>query len=109
MHAPSPSHHFPLGSTIAGFWQLATCVALLGTPSLQQASRAEPAVEAVPVVVAEASRMELSRGQPFVGTVYPFRESDVGSAKRRDVFLGLARALNQSSISVRVLGASGAE
>lgn len=80
MQVPSPSHHFPLGSTISALWQLAICVMLLGTPSLQQASWAEPAVEAVPVVVARVSRMELSRGQPFVGTVYPFRESDVGSA-----------------------------
>lgn len=41
---------------------------------------AQPAAEAVPVVVADVSRMELSRGQSFVGTVYPSRESDVGSA-----------------------------
>lgn len=42
---------------------------------------AQPATaEAVPVVVSDVTRMELSRGQSFVGTVYPFRESDVGSA-----------------------------
>lgn len=41
---------------------------------------AQPPAEAVPVVVAQVSRMELSRGQSFVGTVYPYRESDVGSA-----------------------------
>ena len=79
MHAPTLPHQLPLGSRISALWQLAACVVLLGTPSLQLAW-AEPAVDAVPVVVAMVSRMELSRGQPFVGTVYPFRESDVGSA-----------------------------
>ena len=54
---------------------LATLPWLPGSRVLAQTSS-----EAVPVVVAEVSRMELSRGQSFVGTVYPFRESDVGSA-----------------------------
>lgn len=49
------------------------------SPRLASAQPAGAAA-AVPVVVAEVSRMELSRGQSFVGTVYPFRESDVGSA-----------------------------
>jgi RND family efflux transporter MFP subunit len=40
---------------------------------------AEPA-PVVPVVVARVERMQLAGGQPFVGTVYPARASDVGSA-----------------------------
>ncbi len=35
---------------------------------------------AVPVVVAQVERRELATGQSFVGTVYPARVSDVGSA-----------------------------
>lgn len=35
---------------------------------------------AVPVVVAAVETRELATGQPFVGTVYPARTSDVGSA-----------------------------
>ena len=53
---------------------------LLATLVTAAPAVAQPAADPVPVVVAEASRMELSRGQSFVGTVYPFRESDVGSA-----------------------------
>lgn len=36
--------------------------------------------QAVPVMVARVERQELSLGQSFVGTVYPARVSDVGSA-----------------------------
>ena len=35
---------------------------------------------AVPVVVSTVERMELATGQSFVGTIYPARVSDVGSA-----------------------------
>jgi RND family efflux transporter MFP subunit len=56
------------------------CCFFLAVSAIGLDSRAQPAADAVPVVVAEVSRMELSRGQSFVGTVYPFRESDVGSA-----------------------------
>lgn len=35
---------------------------------------------AVPVVVATVERMDLATGQSFVGTIYPARVSDVGSA-----------------------------
>ena len=36
--------------------------------------------QAVPVAVARVERQELAVGQSFVGTVYPARVSDVGSA-----------------------------
>jgi RND family efflux transporter MFP subunit len=39
-----------------------------------------PANPAVPVAVARAERQELANGQSFVGTVFPARGSDVGSA-----------------------------
>lgn len=56
------------------------CCFFLAVSAIGRDSRAQPAADAVPVVVAEVGRMELSRGQSFVGTVYPYRESDVGSA-----------------------------
>lgn len=40
----------------------------------------QPSADAVPVIVAEVRRAEISRGQAFVGSVFPYRESDVGSA-----------------------------
>jgi RND family efflux transporter MFP subunit len=51
---------------------------LLGTRPAQ-AVAADPAA-AVPVAVARVERRELAAGQSFVGTVYPVRVSDVGSA-----------------------------
>lgn len=39
-----------------------------------------PGLSAVPVAVARVERMELAAGQSFVGTVFPARGSDVGSA-----------------------------
>jgi RND family efflux transporter MFP subunit len=62
---------------------LAPCFAALAsllfpaTPG-KQADAAEPA--APPVVVATAEQQEIAASQPFVGTVYPRRTSDVGSA-----------------------------
>jgi HlyD family secretion protein len=46
---------------------------------VDQFATAQPP-QAVPVVVARVERQELALGQSFVGTVYPARVSDVGSA-----------------------------
>ena len=81
VHAPIAPHHKQFRGIGAALRRLAACVVmLLAPPLLQQPSQAQTAAEAVPVVVSSVTRMELARGQSFVGTVYPFRESDVGSA-----------------------------
>ena len=54
-------------------------LAVIATVAAATAIAAE-SVPAVPVEVAPVERMELAGGQPFVGTVYPARTSDVGSA-----------------------------
>jgi HlyD family secretion protein len=71
----------PPALVAAGFLRITrgVLVAIL-LASLARFCLAQPVADAVPVVVAEVSRMDLSRGQSFVGTVYAFRESDVGSA-----------------------------
>jgi len=55
------------------------CVFFLVFAASQQLPAADPA-PAVPVRVARVERRELAAGQSFVGTVYPARISDVGSA-----------------------------
>jgi len=57
----------------------AFCVFFLLLAASQRLPAADP-VPAVPVRVARAERRELAAGQSFVGTVYPARISDVGSA-----------------------------
>ncbi|MFM7292380.1 MAG: efflux RND transporter periplasmic adaptor subunit, partial [Planctomycetia bacterium] len=49
-------------------------------PSRAADPAAAPASPGVPVAVARVERRELAAGQSFVGTVYPARVSDVGSA-----------------------------
>ncbi|MFZ4732516.1 MAG: efflux RND transporter periplasmic adaptor subunit [Pirellulales bacterium] len=51
---------------------------LVGVPAVVHAQA--PAGPAVPVVVAAVEERQLAAGQSFVGTVYPARVSDVGSA-----------------------------
>lgn len=57
------------------------CLAVLaaGLLDVGRAAQAQPP-QAVPVAVARVERQELAVGQSFVGTVYPARVSDVGSA-----------------------------
>ncbi|MFM9196805.1 MAG: hypothetical protein ACKOWG_13885, partial [Planctomycetia bacterium] len=49
-------------------------------PSRAADPAAAPASPGVPVAVARVERRELAAGHSFVGTVYPARVSDVGSA-----------------------------
>lgn len=57
-------------------------IAVWAAGSLLVVDRPAPAQppQSVPVVVARIERQELALGQSFVGTVYPARVSDVGSA-----------------------------
>lgn len=59
----------PVFAVLAGL----TPLFLIGPPAL-----ATPA--GIPVVVAPVEKVDLAASQPFVGTVYPARVSDVGSA-----------------------------
>jgi len=76
----------PVGRAVGGLRLTPFCVALGRACGLVAAAVvatdtfAAPAGGTVPVAVAAARRMELSRGQSFVGTVYPHRQSEVGSA-----------------------------
>jgi HlyD family secretion protein len=74
------------GAAVADFWRvdrpgptasslrILVFLAACGSPAAAQ----PPAVQ--PVVVARAEQVSLAAAQPFVGTVYPARTSDVGSA-----------------------------
>ena len=57
---------------------------LIGLAALVAPASAQPpgggAAPAVPVVVTPAEDRQLAAGQSFVGTVFPARVSDVGSA-----------------------------
>jgi HlyD family secretion protein len=53
---------------------------LIGTAAFAGDPPGPPVLPAVAVVVAPAEQREVAAAQPFVGTVYPVRVSDVGSA-----------------------------